>query len=579
MSAESSTAMRDLASIPARVRGPMPMPGLPARYAPRPSGPPPDLCLASNEGAPLRSVRCAAPSPATYPDARELEAALAARHGLAPEQALVTAGADDGLLRVALAYVGRGRVMVVPTPTFEMLPRYVALAGGEARDVPWSGGAFPTEAVLAAARCADAVAVVSPNNPTGAVATRADVDRIAAGAPHALVVIDAAYAEFAREDLTAAALAHPNAVVLRTFSKAYGAASWRVGYALGPAPVIAALRAAGNPYPTSGASLAFALAALGEAAQAEVRANVAATLAAREELAETLRRAGAYVEPSEANFVLARVRDPELLRDLAAGLGVDVRTFPGRPGLTDAVRITAPAAPADLARACHALGAALAPDALVFDLDGVLADVSRSYRAAILATAATFGARVTARDVQAVKDAGDANDDWALTHRLVVAAGIDASLAEVTARFEALYQGSGDTPGLFASEGLMLPRAALARLRLRLPLAIVTGRPRSDASRFLAQHGVADLFDAVVTREDAPLKPDPAPVRLALARLGVRRAWFIGDTPDDVRAARGAGVVPLGVLADPASTAGPALIDAGAARVLGDVREVEALVP
>jgi phosphoglycolate phosphatase-like HAD superfamily hydrolase len=69
--------------------------------------------------------------------------------------------------------------------------------------------------------------------------------------------------------------------------------------------------------------------------------------------------------------------------------------------------------------------------------------------------------------------------------------------------------------------------------------------------------------------EDAPLKPDPAPVRLALARLGVKAAWMFGDTPDDVRAARGAGVLPIGVCApqDAFDRAERALTAAGAARV------------
>jgi phosphoglycolate phosphatase-like HAD superfamily hydrolase len=109
----------------------------------------------------------------------------------------------------------------------------------------------------------------------------------------------------------------------------------------------------------------------------------------------------------------------------------------------------------------------------------------------------------------------------------------------------------------------------------------VTGRPRDEARWFLERMGIADLFRAVVCMEDAARKPDPAPVRLALARLGVRRAWMIGNTPDDVRAAAGADVVPLGVVApgdDLAATAA-ALADAGAARVLDQLADLEELLP
>lgn len=81
-----------------------------------------------------------------------------------------------------------------------------------------------------------------------------------------------------------------------------------------------------------------------------------------------------------------------------------------------------------------------------------------------------------------------------------------------------------------------------------------------------------EFFAAVVCMEDGPLKPDPAPVRLALSQLGVQHAWLVGDTPDDVRAARAAGVVPIGVRApgDPASVDGR-LLAAGAARVVAGV--------
>ena len=84
-----------------------------------------------------------------------------------------------------------------------------------------------------------------------------------------------------------------------------------------------------------------------------------------------------------------------------------------------------------------------------------------------------------------------------------------------------------------------------------------------------------------MTREDAALKPDPAPVRLALERLGVELAWMVGDTPDDLVAARGAGVVPIGVVppgADPCR-ARTALQAAGAARVLSRTEDLTALLP
>ncbi|MEA3246451.1 MAG: HAD-IA family hydrolase, partial [Gemmatimonadota bacterium] len=97
---------------------------------------------------------------------------------------------------------------------------------------------------------------------------------------------------------------------------------------------------------------------------------------------------------------------------------------------------------------------------------------------------------------------------------------------------------------------------------------------------FLERFGIRALFSAVVTRDDGPLKPDPYPVAAARDALGVRRAWMIGDTPDDVASARAAGVLPIGVLAPgdvPANA--EALERAGAARVLTTLKELDSCLP
>jgi phosphoglycolate phosphatase-like HAD superfamily hydrolase len=110
---------------------------------------------------------------------------------------------------------------------------------------------------------------------------------------------------------------------------------------------------------------------------------------------------------------------------------------------------------------------------------------------------------------------------------------------------------------------------------------VVTGRPREEARWFLERERLMPLFHALVCMEDAARKPDPAPVRLALTRLGVQRAWMIGNTPDDVRAAAGASVVPFGIVApgDDLTLTTAALTDAGAARVLDHTADLEELLP
>lgn len=568
--------------------GPQPAPRLDrvqAYRVPRPVAPI-DLFLDGNEGA--------APPPALwdgiagdpeilrrYPSPRALEEAWAGQLGVAPAQVLATAGADEALERTVRAFLSPGREMILPLPTFEMLDRYAAFAGGNLVPVAWNEGPYPVADVLARMTPRTAViAVVSPNNPTGAVATADDLARLSAAAPHALLLVDLAYVEFADVDLSRAALALPNAVITRTLSKAWGLAGLRTGCVAGPEELIAAIRAAGSPYNVSGPSVALASAWLRTGGPA-VEAFVATIRAERPVLAAALARLGARPLPSQANFVLARFDDPEWVRDALAGLGIAVRWFACRPGLEDALRITCPGDAVRLARVVAALESALAPEALLFDLDGVLADVGGSFRRAILETAESYGVVLAPEDIALAKAAGGANNDWDLTQRLMAARGVDVPLSEVTLRFEGFYQDTPGRAGLCRTERCLVERAWLERLARRTKLGIVTGRPKKDADRFLGDAGLADLFGTVVTMDDAPLKPDPAPVRLALERLGVRRALMIGDTPDDVRAARAAGVVPLAILApgDDGAISRPALLGAGAARLLDSLSQLEGFLP
>jgi histidinol-phosphate aminotransferase len=517
-----------------------------------------------------------------YPDVSTLEATLARRIGVSPNRVIVTAGADDAIDRVCRAYLGAGRTMLLPEPTFEMLDHFAKLASAALARVPWRCGEFPLAAFLARLDEQPAViAVVSPNNPTGATAAAADVRRLAQAAPAALVLLDHVYVEYADEDLTPAVIDLPNVVVLRTLSKAWGLAGCRIGYAIGSPDVVATLRAAGGPYPVAAPSIALALRQLADG-DAALQDHIARVREERIALCARLAALGLEPLPSQANFILVEcgVLAPFLTAALAA-LGVVVRGFPNRPGLTSALRITLPGNAAAFERLVAALETALAPEALLFDLDGVLADVQHSQRAAIAATARTFGVAVTSAQVAGAIRTGDAANDWLVTRRLIEGGGRDASLDDVTTRFQALYLGDGGTPGLREREVLIPSRSLLERLALRRPLAIVTGRPRAEAQWFLKRAGVAHLFGTVVAMEDAPPKPDPAPVRRALERLGVRRAWMIGDTPDDVRAAAQAGVVPLAVVApgDEPSLATTALRDAGAARVLGPLTDLLELLP
>ena len=546
-----------------------------------------DLFLDANEGlAPGPDVLSAlalfgASQVRRYPDTAQLERTIAARFGTSADRILVTAGADDGIDRCCRVALSGGGTLLMPRPGFEMFERYGALAGGTVRPVAWTEGSLPVgEFIGAVNEATRAIAIISPNNPNGLVATATQVRELALRLPDVLIIVDAAYAEFASEDLTPLALEFENVVALRSFSKAWGLASARVGYAVGRPRWIRRLRASGPPYAVSGASIALASAALASGEQA-MQKSVEQVGGERTRLTKQLARLGADPVPSEANFVLARFADAGRVREELQSLGIAVRGWENRPELANQLRISCPANERDFNRLTAALETALRPEAVLFDMDGVLVDEGPSYRQTILETARSFGVETSRAEVARLKSSGGWNNDWELTHRILGLAGVDASYESVVERFESIYQGTPSKPGLCEREEALVDPDFLQRLARRYPLAVVTGRPRRDAEAFLQRTGIRGCFGAVVTLDDAPAKPDPRPVRLALDQLGVQRAWMIGDTPDDAQAARAAGVLPIGILPPDTEDAVSAddLIASGCARVLTNLQELEEQLP
>jgi HAD superfamily hydrolase (TIGR01548 family) len=195
---------------------------------------------------------------------------------------------------------------------------------------------------------------------------------------------------------------------------------------------------------------------------------------------------------------------------------------------------------------------------LLLDMDGVLAEVSLSYRAAIEQTCHHYGATSVTQDtITEWKMRGNANDDWKLSYDLIQSdpnGRKDVSLSDVTNTFESIYQGDGNTqPGLYKLETLIPSRETLLELRKRSKpgIGIVTGRPRSDCIKFLEDFDLEDMIDATYCMEDGPSKPDPYPVRRVCELLEVepsQHVVLVGDTPDDISAAVNAGCSGVGVI-------------------------------
>lgn len=294
----------------------------------------------------VAAVTAAAASGNRYPvlHGDELADSLAGSLGVEPERVAVGHGALALLDHLLLAYVNPGQEVVYPWRSYEAYPISIAVAHGRGVPVPNEpSGAHDLAALAAAVRAASAPAmliVCNPNNPTGTAFGRDALAGLLADVPDdVLVVLDEAYRDFMPADIAFDAVGQPdcppNLIVLRTFSKAYALAGFRVGYAVAAPEVITALRAVQPPFPLSGPAVAAARAALADRGYRDEL--VADVVRRRDELAATLREAGLPVTETAANFVWLPLGDrAQDAADRCAAAGIAARCFPG-----DGLRITA----------------------------------------------------------------------------------------------------------------------------------------------------------------------------------------------------------------------------------------------
>ena len=278
---------------------------------------------------------------ARYPEREPLEKTVAAHLALPADQVLLTNGVDEAIHLLCEAYLEPSDDVMVVTPTFGMYEIFAEATGAKVVRVQCGEDLrFPFEAVLSAvAPATRLIAIASPNNPTGGVASRDELLAIAKRAPHAAVLVDEAYFEFHGKTVMSDVVRQPNLFVARTFSKAYGLAGLRIGILAGPREQMAMVRRVSSPYSVNAVALAALPVALEDSAF--VAGYVAEVHAGRERLQRQLTQVGIPWWPSEANFVL--MKSGERHREFVAAMrqrGILVRDRSSDPGCDGCVRIT-----------------------------------------------------------------------------------------------------------------------------------------------------------------------------------------------------------------------------------------------
>lgn len=301
------------AALPASLPATVPFVG--AEELERGRGRPFDTWLGANELtlAPSPSVmeavaRAAHEGASYYPDApsHALREALAAHHGVAMDQVLAGEGID-GLLGLAVRlFLNPGDVVVTSLGAYPTFNYHVAGFGGVLEAVPYAGDHEDVDGLAARVQETGArlVYLSNPDNPMGSWVSHADVERLIDAVPgDCVVLLDEAYGEFHTDPAarTPRGYTRPNLLRLGTFSKAYGLAGLRVGYALGPAALIAGFDRIRNHFGVNRLAQAAGIAALAD--DAHLSRTLATIAAGRERLADIARASGVTPLPSATNFV------------------------------------------------------------------------------------------------------------------------------------------------------------------------------------------------------------------------------------------------------------------------------------
>lgn len=220
---------------------------------------------------------------------------------------------------------------------------------------------------------------------------------------------------------------------------------------------------------------------------------------------------------------------------------------------------------------------------VLFDMDGVLVDVSRSYRTTIRHTVEHYLKKEISPDlIQSFKDRGGLNNDWDLSEAILKHFGIIISKKELIDFFQGIYLGD-QFNGLIRNEKWLLDTAVIEKIKTDFVTGIVTGRPRMEAVYVLKRFRMEKYFPVMITMDDLPAdkqKPHPDGILKAMDQLQITDAYYAGDTIDDMIAAGKAGVKGIGILTGMSDTEEQRNLFSqhGASAVLNSVNEIPEVI-
>lgn len=477
-----------------------------------------------------------------YPFYGELLKKLADFHGVNIENIILTSGADEAISAIIGAFTEYGQSVLTVKPSFVMPKIYSKLQGLNYLEIPYEAKwQFPVDKFIENIKNADFINLTTPNSPTGEVIERQVIEKIIELAKGKPVLIDETYGNYSGVTSLDLAKGRENIFIVRSFSKDFALAGLRLGYIISAPQNIKDLRKYLAPYNVSTLTVKAGIAALNDLEHFD---NVKTEIEkSKKVLKEGLEKLGAKVYDSKTNFLCVDFgKKADFIYHKLLSNKIKVKYFSQSEMLENCFRIAVP----KLENTLKVLDALKIKPTIVFDMDGVLIDASKSYRAAVKSAFEQFTKKeITFEEISAAKRLGGLNNDWDLTQHLLKKYGFEINYDDIVEVFQEFYREYSKT------EIPLVNCNFFDELAENYNLAIFTGRVKEEAFFTLDKHNFTKYFYPVITMQEVGLdnqKPDCLGLELIKEKIITDKIYYLGDTIDDMTCANKANVTGLGVL-------------------------------
>lgn len=482
-----------------------------------------------------------------YPYYGKLLQKLADFHGVNIDNIILTAGADEAINAVLGAFLEYEQTVLSVEPSFIMPKIYAKINGLKYKEVSYKQKwVFPAEEFIENIPDADLVVLTTPNSPTGEIIDRSIIEKVIEkandrSAQNIPILIDETYGNYSGETSIDLIKDRDNIFVIRSFSKDFALAGLRLGYIISDSKNIKHLRKYLSPYNVSTLTVKAGLAALDDIPYFEkIKKEMEES---KKVLTEGLEKMGGMVYHSKTNFICVDFgKKADFVYHTLLKNKIKVKYFNQAHLLENCFRIAVP----KLENTLKVLDALKTKSTLVFDMDGVLFDASKSYRVAVQRTFNHFsGKDASPEEISAAKKLGGLNNDWDLTDFLLKKNGVEINYDDIVNVFQSHYAQLADI------EEPLITKEYFEELSKDYNLVVFTGRLQREAYFTLDKHGFTDYFYPIITMHDVGLdhqKPDCRGLEIIKEKIITDKIYYLGDTVDDMTCASVANVIGIGVL-------------------------------